>query len=107
MKIAKIYKQSVRNPRPFQWVNGMDEAMQLIWESPNYNESEDDWASNHPEYTDEDGYMTQDGINKMTEECGDAARNEFVRDQFYDCGDFVLKIVPDSTSLTALDRPWS
>ena len=106
MKIAKIYKQSVRNPRPFQWV-GMDEAMPLIWESSNYSESEDDWASNHPEYTDEDGYMTQDGINKMTEECGDVARKEFENNQFYDCGDFVLQIVPDDTSLTSLDRPWN
>lgn len=107
MKIAKIFKQCVRHSNPFQWVNGMSEAKDLIIGSAQYESAELEWENEHPQYMDENGYMTQEGIDKMSEECGNEAYAKFERNQMYDCGDFVLKIVPDHTTLLELDRPWS
>lgn len=107
MKIAKIYKQCARSSRPFSWVKDMNDAMHMIFESVQYEETEQDWEENNQEYIDEDGFLTQEGIDKMSESCGLFAREKFERGNFYDCGDFVLKIVPDDTTLLDLDRPWS
>lgn len=107
VKIAKIYKQYVTHPNPRQWVNGMPEATDLIFGSAQYSEAEREWKRKHSQYLDEDGCMTQEGIDKMSEECGDAAHKQFECDQMYDCGDFVIRIVSDDMTLLEMDRPWS
>lgn len=107
MKIAKIYKQCVRNSKPFSWIKDMNDAMNMIFGSAQYEESEQEWQDNNPQYLDEGGDLTQEGIDRMSESCGSFAREKFERDSFYDCGDFVMQIVSDDTQLQELDRPWS
>lgn len=107
MKIAKIYKQCARSSRPFSWVKDMNDAMNMIYESAQFEESEREWEDNNPQYLDEDGFLTQEGLNQMAESCLSFAEEKFKRDESYDCGDFVLQIVPDDTQLQELDRPWS
>lgn len=107
MKIAKIYKQCVRRANPFGWVKGMPEAMDMITGSVQYEELENEWIENNPQYLDDSGYLTNEGIDAMSEHCGEQAKNQFERNGVYDCGDFVLQIVSDDTQLQELDRPWS
>lgn len=48
MKIAKIYKQCARSSRPFSWVEDMNTAMNMIYESAQFEESERGWEDNNP-----------------------------------------------------------
>ena len=103
-KIVKVMHQNCITSKAYEKISDIDKAMDMIYNSGNYEELENTWQTNHEDLLDSYGFLPQEAINKMSDECATEALNEFINNGCYDCGDFTLYIIDEDADMYGLPR---
>ena len=103
-KIVKVMHQNCITSKAYEKISDIGKAMDMIYDSGNYEELENTWRENHEDLADSYGFLPQEAINKMSDECATEALNEFINKGSFDCGDFTLYIIDEDADMYDIAR---
>ena len=103
-KIVKVMHQNCIASKAYKEIYNTNVAMSMILESSTYEDMEREWIESHADLFDEYGDCSQETLNQMSDECTSTAWEEFLRYEWFDCGDFTLYIIDKNADMYEITR---